>query len=71
MIEEKRINVGVILSTTLREWQDIQAQIGEKASIVFVKKVACPHKLRINEEFAKEGENIGEDGECRRVAVGS
>lgn len=52
MIEGKRINVGIILSTTLREWHEIQAQIGEKADIVFVKKVACPHKLRISEEFA-------------------
>lgn len=71
MIEEKRINVGIILSTTLREWQEIQAQIGKKADIVFVKKVACPHKLRISEEFVKEEENIGENGECRRVAADS
>jgi len=63
MEENKKINVGVVLSTTLEKWREIQVLISEKADIVFVKKVPHPHRLKISEVIGEEGEKYGESGE--------
>jgi hypothetical protein len=63
MEENKKINVGVVLSTTLENWRDLQVLLSKKADIVFVKKVPHPHKLKISEVIGEEGEKYGENGE--------
>jgi hypothetical protein len=54
MKEEKKMNVGVVLTTTLDKWRLIEAFLSKNAEIVFVKKVPPAIKLRVRQEFERE-----------------
>jgi hypothetical protein len=51
---EKKMNVGVVLTTTLDDWRLIEAFLSENAEIVFVKKVPPAVRLRVRQEFERE-----------------
>ena len=61
----EKVNVGIVLSTTLDKWRVVEAFLGKNAEIVYVKKVPPAIRLRIRQEFEREEENVNND-EFRR-----
>jgi uncharacterized protein YlbG (UPF0298 family) len=53
-MKNDKINVGIILSTTLDNWHAVEAFLGKNAEIVYVKKVPPAVRLRIRQEFDRE-----------------
>ena len=61
----EKMNVGIVLSTTLDEWRIVEAFLSKNVEIVFVKKVPSAVRLRIRQEFERE-EGEGENGDYKR-----
>ena len=61
----EKINVGIVLSTTLDKWRTIEVFVGKNAEIVYVKKVPQAIRLRIRQEFERE-EGEEENGKNKR-----
>ena len=53
-MQEERMNVGVVLTTSLEKWRSIEAFIAANAEIVFVKKVPPAVRLRVKQEIIRE-----------------
>jgi len=60
-MQTEKINIGVVLTTSLEKWRSIEAFIAANAEIVFVKKVPPAVRLRIRQEIVRE------DGEEENV----
>jgi hypothetical protein len=58
----EKVNVGIVLSTTLDKWRIVEAFLGKNAEIIYVKKVPPAIRLRIKQEFERE-EGEEENGE--------
>lgn len=58
----EKVNVGIVLSTTLEEWRIVEAFLCKNAEIVYVKKVPPAIRLRIRQEIERE-EGEEENGE--------
>ena len=50
----EKVNVGIVLSTTLDKWRIVEAFLCKNAEIVYVKKVPPAIRLRIRQEFERE-----------------
>jgi hypothetical protein len=50
----EKVNVGIVLSTTLKKWRIVEAFLAKNAEIVYVKKVPPAIRLRIRQEFERE-----------------
>jgi hypothetical protein len=62
----EKVNVGIVLSTTLEKWRVVEAFLAKNAEIVYVKKVPPAIRLRIRQEFERE-EGEEENGESKSV----
>jgi uncharacterized protein YlbG (UPF0298 family) len=53
-LSSEKVNVGIVLSTTLDKWRIVEAFLGKNAEIVYVKKVPPAIRLRVRQEFERE-----------------
>jgi hypothetical protein len=61
----EKVNVGIVLSTTLEKWRIVEAFLAKNAEIVYVKKVPPAVRLRIRQEFERDE---GEEENGRRFS---
>jgi len=59
-----KLTVGHVIVTTEEEWSSIQEFLSEHSTIVYVRKVPYPHKLRISEDFSEVNKNVSEESYC-------
>jgi hypothetical protein len=58
---EHKLTIAPVIVATEKEWSMIQRFLSEHSTIVYVRKISYPHKLKVSEDFSEVNNNVGEE----------
>ena len=58
---EHKLTIAPVIVATEKEWTVIQKFLSEHSTIVYVRKIPYPHKLKVSEDFFEVNNNVSEE----------
>ena len=58
---EHKLTIAPVIVATEEEWSIIQKFLSEHSTIVYVRKIPYPHKLKVCEDFSEVNNHVSEE----------